>query len=398
MSHFIASLVIPLKGGNELEKTGFKSMKEKNRILVLNSIRNKNNHSRASIAKQTKLTPPTVSTIVKNLIEEGLVYEEDELGDSSGGRKPKILSINWERYNVVGIDVSFKAIKGILSNMNGDVLHYYEVKYTVENNDQFLEKLLHVTKHLMQKSEKTVYGIGVAMHGVVDRTKGNAVYAPNLKLTDIPIKSFLEQHFDVGVIVDNDVRCMLLNEVWFNKMEDKNIVLINLGHGVGGAIMHDGKILQGINGFAGEVGHMILEPHGQLCRCGNSGCLESLISGEAIKSSGINHGIINNEHTALDVYKLALEDNETAVAILQQIGFYIGQAIVNIFHIINPERVILTGGVSNAYHFFKNNMEEVMSKSIMLNMSQLKIDTINNKDGAARGACALVIETLFMVE
>ncbi|QIH77149.1 ROK family transcriptional regulator [Macrococcoides canis] len=378
-----------------MDKTGFKNMKEKNRMLVLNSIRNKNDHSRASIAKQTKLTPPTVSTIVKNLIKEGLVYEEDELGDSSGGRKPKILSINWERYNVIGIDVSFKVIKGILSNMNGDILHHYEVKYTVENNDQFLETLLDVSTHLIEASEKTVYGIGVAMHGVVDRTVGKAVYAPNLKLTDIPIKLFLEQHFDVEVIVDNDVRCMLLNEVWFNKVEDKNIALINLGHGVGGAIMLDGKILQGINGFTGEVGHMILEPHGQLCKCGNSGCLETLISGEAIKSMGIKHGIINNDHTALDLYNLALDNNEIAINIFQQIGFYIGQAIVNIFHIVNPERVILTGGVSNAYHFFEDNMKAVMSKSIMLNMSPLKINTTDNKDGAARGACALVIETLF---
>lgn len=174
-----------------MQRGSFQMMKSVNKSLILNKIRLCQPISRAQIAKEVKLTPPTVSSIVKELLEEHLVIETD-LGVSMGGRKPTMLQINNKYYHVIGIDIGPSNIHCLLSDLSGNILEKFSTK--VEKNtteNQFLSNLIKITEQLiaLTNNPNNIIGIGIAMHGVVDVTTGTSLFAPNLNLKNIPIKT-----------------------------------------------------------------------------------------------------------------------------------------------------------------------------------------------------------------
>ncbi|TDM05235.1 ROK family transcriptional regulator [Macrococcus lamae] len=386
-----------------MKRGSFKQMKTTNKTLILNNIRQNEVTSRAQIAKDTSLTPPTVSTIVKELIEEKLVKETEELGISQGGRKPKLLVINEEGHLILGIDVSSKKISGIVINLNGQVVHRVEIKIVLPiTKEQFTTKLFEVIELMKQYTDsisKELLGLGIAMNGVVDSENGISIFAPNLNLRDIPLKKIIEETYDINVLVENDVRAMVLGESWFNgNAEFDNLVLINLGYGVGSGIIIEGKLFRGNQGLAGEFGHMVIDYHNGLkCDCGNRGCIETLISGSAIEKRAIAEGIIAEHEGASDLKRLADNGNEQAVTLFQDIGRTLGTGLINVIHFINPDKILLSGGISNASDYLLPAVHEVINKSEMVSIVGEPIIEVSNKqeNQAALGACSLFLEELF---
>src|SRR5690606_6867859 len=200
-----------------MKRGTFQLMKSVNKSIVLNKIRTSEPISRAQIAKETKLTPPTVSSIVRELIEQELVVES-ELGKSQGGRKPTMLLINKNGYYVIGVDAGPRTIKCVLSNLSGQLKDRAVVSIDPPlTNETFLTLLKDSVKKILQKvrNPEKVIGIGVAMHGVVDFETGTSLVAPILQLKNIPIKEELERALNFEVKVENDARAMALGESWF---------------------------------------------------------------------------------------------------------------------------------------------------------------------------------------
>src|SRR5690625_1486113 len=389
--------------GESLMRQGtFQWMKSVNKSIILNKIRTNAPISRAEIAKETKLTPPTVSSNVKELIEQGLV-KESELGESQGGRKPTMLLINHKAFYVIGVDVGPEKIECILADLSGAIIERNSIQLTIPiTNEQFLSVLKDGIHHVIQDKSvdaEKIIGIGIAMHGVVEVETGVSLFAPNLGLTNIPIKEELEKEFDLEVKVENDARAMALGEAWFGDHgELTSMLAMNLGRGVGAGLVIDGKLYHGAQDIAGEVGHMTIDLHGERCECGNRGCLQTFATGLAIAKQAKKfikekNSPITGEH----VYELALAGNQDCIKLLEELGETIGVALTNLIHIINPEKIVLGGGVTNSEQFILPAIRRTVDKwSLTPDAKRTEIVVSKFGDDATIiGAVALLLEDIF---
>ncbi|UOR11590.1 ROK family transcriptional regulator [Halobacillus amylolyticus] len=393
----------------------FQWMKSLNKSIILNKVRLEGPISRAKIAKQTQLTPPTVSNIVKELLESQLVIESTQ-GESSGGRKPTMLEINAQNFYVIGLDVGPKFLRSILSDLNGTILSSDIVKIpeqvTITKLVEMMKEAVHSITESNQDSKEKFIGIGIGMHGVVDVDKGISLYAPSLQLRNISLKEIFEEEFNLLVKVENDARALALGESWFgNGNGTQNVITVNVGRGIGAGIVIDGKLFRGKNQIAGEVGHMTVDIAGPQCDCGNHGCLQTLAAGPALVKRalrGMSMGtsttipdFIENidleELSGNDIFQAAKAGDIFSKDILYETGVYLGIGLTNIIHTLNPDRIVVGGGVSNAGDFILNPIKETIQKrSLTKEAKETEIALSMLGDyGTALGAVSLVLVELF---
>lgn len=393
----------------------FKLMKSLNRTLILNIIRKDGPISRAEIAKLAKLTPPTVTNIVQELLGTRLVKER-EMGASTGGRKPILLTVNAESFYVIGLDVGIRHLRIVAADLNAAIKNEIDVVIPdgVKKEEllQLLIDQIHVMINKENISKAQIIGIGIGMHGVVDAKEGIALYAPNLDLKDIPIKAALEKEFQLPVKVENDAKALALGEKWFGYgINLQNMICLNVGNGIGAGIIIDGKLFNGKNGIAGEIGHTAIDLNGPKCSCGNYGCLQALAAGDAIREQAltkINRGkkskiveLVNGNLAKIDgkiVYGAAILGDELAKEVLQQSGRYLGVGIANLINVMNPELVVISGGVSKAGQFILEPIRAIVAARV-LNEDAKKTDIFISKlgdHGTVIGALTLVLAELFI--
>jgi len=370
----------------------FKWMKSMNKSLILNKIRKDGPISRAQIARDTNLTPPTVSSNVKELLEQKIVEEQD-LGESQGGRKPTMLVINNEAFTIIGVDAGPESIECIVANLAGKVLKRSETKLQLPiDNEQFITALKSCIASCLDSADQVI-GIGVAMHGVVDITTGTSLYAPNLGLANIPIKEELEKEFGLEVKVENDARAMALGEYWFgNHGELASMLAVNIGSGVGAGLIIDGKLYHGATDIAGEIGHMTIDLHGEICECGNQGCLQTFVTGPAIARKAIEQTL-----TAEQVFEQAVAGDESSIANLKIAGKALGVGLTNLIHIVNPEKIVLGGGVSKAQKFILPEVRNTIKASALTpaaSETTVEISKLGD-DATLIGAVTLLLVDVF---
>lgn len=384
----------------------FEWMKSVNRSIIINKIRTDAPISRAQIAKDTKLTPPTVSSNVKELMALGIV-EETEDGTSSGGRRPKMLVLTTDKYFVIGVDAGSQRIQASLSNLKGEILYRYQHSLgKMLTESTFIEALMTSIQQIYTyiKPNQDIVGIGIAMHGVVDPISGTAQFAPNLGLTNVPIRDLLYEHFSVPIYVENDARAMAMGEAWFEtNPKVTSLITLNIGRGVGAGIIIDGKLFYGKDDLAGEIGHMTIDINGDICECGNRGCLQTLASGQTIVNKArarITPKLFednNQEITGESVYQLACAGNEEAIKIFHETGYAIGIGLVNVIHIFNPERIVLGGGVISASRYVLPIIEQIIQEKALTGKAKnthVEITKWGN-DATLKGAIAIVLAQVF---
>lgn len=400
-------------GKNQLTGS-FQLMKSINRSLILNIIREKGPISRAEIAKLTKLTPPTVSNLVKELLETGIVIERN-LGESNGGRKPTLLTLNSQKFHVIGLDIGSHDLKIILMSITGKMIK--KDNYPIPSwitNEQLLSLMIEAINAIKNDKaidEDKIVGIGVGMHGIVDVEKGISVLAPNLNLKNIPIKEVLEKEFHMIVRVENDARAMSLGELWFgNGAGIEGFVCINVGRGIGAGIIINGKLYHGNHFISGEIGHMVIDIDGPQCTCGNYGCLQTFASGPAIverakKELRLGHSSMLSELTDGNledvtgeiIHKAAMQGDQLSKSVLAQAGRYLGVGITNLIHTVNPGRIIIGGGVSTAGDFVLDSVLETISHRALTQQAKQTEIMISKfgADATVMGAVALILAELF---
>ncbi|WP_173915558.1 ROK family transcriptional regulator [Halobacillus sp. Marseille-Q1614] len=392
-------------------KGSFQLMKSLNRTVILNKIRTDGPISRADIAKETKLTPPTVSSIVKELLETELVIESAQ-GQSKGGRKPTMLVINAKNFYIIGLDVGPTQLKSVLTDLNGTIIQESRSEIIKPStNEKLLELMKRAIVNLMDVDKEKIIGIGVGMHGVVDVANGVSLFAPNLQLRDIPIQQTLEEAFGITVRVENDARALVLGELWFgNGSGSENIVAVNLGRGIGAGIIINGELFHGDGSTAGEIGHMTIDIRGAKCSCGNYGCLQTLASGPAIAENAAREIAIGKESLLRDrvgshldkidgkmIYEAALEGDPLSKEVLKEAGIYLGIGLTNLIHTINPTKIIIGGGVSKAGDFLLNSVKEtIQSRAITSSAKQTTVLLSKfGEQATALGAISLILSELF---
>ncbi len=376
----------------------FQWMKSMNKSIILNKIRKDGPISRAQIARETNLTRPTVSSNVKELIDQKIV-EESDIGQSQGGRKPTMLIINNDAFCIMGVDAGPDSIECIIADLAGNVLERTETQLQLPiNNKQFIDTLISCISDCLKKSKgKDVIGIGVAMHGVVDVETGVSLVAPNLGLANIPIKEELEAVFGLEVKVENDARAMALGEYWFGDHgELESMLAVNIGRGVGAGLIIDGKLYHGSSDIAGEIGHMTIDLNGRVCECGNRGCLQTFVTGPAIARQMMETAV-DNSVTAEQIFEQATSGNEEAAAVLREAGRAMGVGLTNLIHIVNPEKIVLGGGVSKAEKFILPAIRDTIEASALTPVaSRTKVEISKLGDDATLiGAVTLLLVDVF---
>lgn len=384
-----------------MKRGSFELMKKMNQQIILKIISSDKSISRAEIAEITGLSPAAVSNNVKELLEMGLL-KETEHGESRGGRKPVLLEINSEGAYFIGLEWGIAEVRGVLLDLNKKIVSRCEEKVESFQLESFVGLSRRIVDELINKviEKERIYGLGVGVHGIVDPEQGYSLFAPHFKWRNLPIKERLEEEFQIPVYIDNDVRVMALAEKWNGK---DNFLLINTGPGIGAAIVFDGKLHYGRDYSAGEFGHMTVMKDGPLCSCGNTGCLEALISTDNLVyryNPDIAGEITKKEISEkwLELLADAREGREKALEIINMIIEYLGIGLSNLINLLNPDEIVLAGDFTLAADLLLPLLkEELKAKTLAIPGRELSLVVTDFGEwlGAVGGA-AVVLEKFFL--
>ena len=360
-----------------------------NKVNVLNCIYEGGIISRADIVKQLSLSAPTVTRIVKSLVENECLVNEVGAGDSTGGRPPHLVQFAGADKYIVGIDLGTTHIYGILANLNAEIISEINVPSSVDAGFHgIMEKTRTVIKELIAEihgCQDKVLGVGIAVAGLVNKENRIVEFSPDFHWTDVDVAGEIKKSFDIHVVCDNVTRVTALSELWFGSgRQYQDFIVVNIGYGIGAGIIIDGKPLYGAKGMAGEFGHVTLDMDSDiLCECGNYGCLEALASGRGIALAGqraVKEGaksrmleLCGNDISRISadvVVKAAKLGDETAREIFDHATRYIGIGIAGLINLFNPQAVFIGGGVTGAGDLFFEPVRNVVKKRALPRMAE----------------------------
>lgn len=235
---------------------------------------------------------------------------------------------------------------------------------TTRRRDDVVELLIDSARECIEATRPlgAVSAFGIAAPAVLDHEAGKILVAPNLpELNDFPLAATIADKLNVEVFLENDANAAAIGENWLGASNGfSSSICVTLGTGVGGGVIIDGKPLRGIDGTAGEIGHICVEPFGHPCGCGSVGCLEQYSSATAVvriareladkyPESGWPK---SGELSSLDLYNAAVSGDPLALESFRQFGFYLGVALGGLINVLNPEVIVIGGGVSESWDVF----------------------------------------------
>ena len=379
------------------------------------------NLSRIQLAKRTGLSNTTITNLIAELIQQGLVTEDECIqGDPqvirSVGRPRTGVCLNPNARYVVGIHIGVGIFRVALTNLRAEILFNNQELFEIHTPaHDVLDMITHSVKDILKKSrisKKNILGIGVGASGLIDFQTGVNVFAPNLNWRDIPIKEYLESHLGLKAVVDNNVRAMALGEAYFGSGRSVDSLAFVYGRvGVGAGFIYKGQVFRGSAMGAGEIGHTnLLLEGGEACRCGNSGCLETLVAEPVIlrmaeniqhlEPSGILAELIkeNREEDRLSkIFEAARQGDTAVLKMLQERAFYLGVALANMVNLHNPEMIILGGIFSEGNDIFIDPLIKTVRRMAFADLGlhvRIQATSFGWKAGVI-GAAALALTSFF---
>lgn len=259
------------------------------------------------------------------------------------------------------------------------------------------------------ESKGEILGIGTVVPGTVDVQSKVVMQAPNVSaLNDFGIGDAIEKKLNLPCFLENDANAAAIGESWCGASKGfQNSICVTLGTGVGGGIIIDGKILRGVDGTAGEIGHICVEPFGVPCGCGSRGCVEQYSSASAVKRLAYELGekfpdsqlLKNNNLTALEIYRAGKSGDTLALEVFRQQGFYLGIALAGLINVLNPEIIVIGGGAAAGWDLFLPFMNnEIKSRAYREPAKRAKIVRAELGDDAGiLGAARMAFENISIV-
>lgn len=399
------------------------TMRDINRRIVLNYVRDRQPISRADIARATALQRSTVSTIVEHLKDDGLV-EEIGSGESSGGRRPTMLQLRAEGALAIGVDVAPTVTTIVTSDLNGDIRERREFP-TSSNAEKMTESIIEIIKDIRRRGDaRRMAGIGVSLPGLVDAASSEALYIPYFGWRNWKIGKQLQAATNLSVVVDNDANAAAMAELWFGSAHAeavrdvmRDFIMVIVAEGVGTGIVFDGQIYRGERGAAGEFGHMVIGSDAPTtCSCGNRDCWEAFASGRAAvaryekiigarrkpattstpHSKTTKNGAHHDEIVFSEVVDRALTGERAAVTALQETARYIGIGISNLIVGFSPETVFVGGELVRVWSLIETQLQETVGRSIRRGLSSSRIAPSSLKDKpTVMGALSLILARKF---
>ena len=356
-------------------------------------IRTRQPISRADLARVSGLQRSTISLIVEALVDENWVIE-GPTGRLPRGRRPTFLRLNDDRV-IIGVDIRPTQTTVALADVNGKFTSQ-EMMATPGDAKAGVEGLTQRIQALIRSCRgKKIEGIGISVPG--RPSAGHLVFAPNLKWDDFDIAGPISKATGLEVELENAANACVLAAVWFDRMEScRNLVVVTVSEGIGTGVLINGQLARGMNGMAGEFGHIPLDPEGPRCGCGSRGCWEVFGSNRAAlryyhESNSKDPGL-----SFPDLLSLAEQGNVRAAKALEQMAHYLGRGMRMIVAGLAPERIIVIGDLTRSWHRFGPVIEAEVQAQVLPGGCAPRLIPVH-EDGMARlrGTVALVLQKDF---
>ena len=343
------------------------TIRDINRQIVLNYVREREPISRAEIARETNLQRSTISRIVQQLTGDGLV-EEIGAGESTGGRRPTMLRLRAASAVAVGVDIALSRTVVATSDLAGRVLEQEEFA-TEPDAKRMINQVIERVRHLATKSGGAVESVGMTLPGLVNPAAGEVIYIPYFKWRALPLKSALQAATNLDVKIDNDANAVALAELWFGRPEvsdARDFILVLVTEGVGTGIVFDGQIYRGERGAAGEFGHMIVGTDAPIiCSCGKRNCWEAFTSERATVARYLKLKRSSGSRVSFaDVIERALDNEKAATRALAETARYIGIGLSNLMAGFSPEAVVVCGNITQAWHLVACGIQQAVEENL----------------------------------
>lgn len=352
--------------------------------------------NRARIAKEIRLSIPSVMAITEELIQEGMIKTSGR-GESTGGKRPELLDAVPEYQYTVGVAVDRKRLRiTILDSTRSIVCNCTFPTGAIYPEHDFCVRLSATIEDIISQAsipKNRIIGVGIAVPGLIDRRTGTVMFIPGFKWKNVPIREWMAEILPYPVFIENINMAYALAERECSPQPKENLFCINFSHGIGGAFIWNGIPCYGMSGTSGEIGHITVNRNGPLCACGNLGCLEAMASEDAItrqaqalaqtESAGAFAQYANhlNELNANVVLSLAKQGEPQAVDIIKNAVEYIGIGIATVINLIDSDRVVLFGGLIDDDATFMDQVLEVVGRRRMHSAGQ-KVIVEKGKLGA----------------
>jgi predicted NBD/HSP70 family sugar kinase len=384
-------------------------MRAINRFTILHAIRDVGTISRIELSRRTGLSQATVTAITAELLRDGMLLEQ-ERGKSLGGRRPVPLTLNPQGAYTVGVHLSVDRINVVLMNLQANIIndHLEMLDTTNLQVEPVVEKLVQAVHTCLWEadfSKKQISGIGVAMPGLIDSRTGVVHYIPNYQWQNVNLADLLSRQMNIPVYVENSANTLAIFEQWFGAGRGvDNFLLITIENGIGMGMVVNGQLFRGARGIAGEFGHMVVEENGPLCRCGDRGCLEAISGNNAILNLAVEaarRGEWSPEDmeniTIVEVREAAMSGNPAINEIYNRAGRVLGRGISNLYKLLDPEKIILSGKGVLAKKLLFDPMSQTLHKEISFDGNRRTRLFVQEwqPSNYARGAGALVLQEVY---
>jgi predicted NBD/HSP70 family sugar kinase len=365
----------------------------------------------AELCKETDFSIPTVTKIITELIEEGIISETGKV-DTPGGRRPSQYGINPDACYYLGVEVRRNSISIGIQDFNNQFVKLSEnVAYTLENTKESLFSLCTIINQFVDSSSvlrSKIIGACINLSGRINSRKGFSY--SYFFFEEKPLSEIIEAQINIKTFLENDTRAMTYGEFNCGVVKDeKDVIFVNIGHGVGIGIICNGKLYYGKSGYSGEFGHSPVFDNEIICHCGKKGCLETEISGMALErkfKKALKNGSISilsgkkamEEITVVDILHAISESEDTlGIEIIEEIGNKLGRYLSLLINIFNPELVVLGGTLAETGMYLrlpvKTNIHKYSLSLVSLDM-ELKMSSLGSKAGVI-GACYILRDKLF---
>ena len=390
------------------EKATQKRAKLHNKRLVLRVIYDQGPMSRADIARATHLARTTVSNVVSMLIDEGLL-EEVGLQVLERGKPATLIRVIDNARHLIGVDLAGRTMRGVISNLRGEILYQKSLDQEDSRGDAALIQLYQLLDTLVAMTERPLLGIGLGVPGLIDVKNGCVRQSARLDWWDLPLKDLLKARYHLPVYIANDSHVAAFGEYTFGNGRDaSSLVVLTVGMGVSAGVVLNGRLHFGDSFGAGEIGHVtvVRGDEAKSCPCGNRGCLETVVSEQALLEQA-REIARTNPNTPLHQFVSDADDINNIEIILQAIqagdtelqqnvsrmGQRLGYAIAATAGILNVERIIICGSMALFDELLLQAMRDELKASLhpmLASQTHIQISHLG-QEIITKGAVAMVL-------
>ncbi|WP_306010387.1 ROK family transcriptional regulator [Bacillus sp. MMSF_3328] len=328
-------------------------LREQNQKKILSLLRKYKQTSRKDLAKWMGVSKNTVSIIVDQYINAGIIREVGVKDLQKAGRPKILIEMNADAYHAIGMAIHHNGIEYVVTNYYLETLKSGFIEVEGRDITAVCEKIICIAESLINEFTN-VLGIGIGVPGIVNSQEGIVYESTNLQWKNVNISDKLKDSIQVSLVIQNNVKmASLCSSVYDEDIDASSFFYIRIGDGIGGAFIIDGSIWNGESFTSGEIGHISVDPNGPLCGCGQKGCLEKMISRK----------VFYEWQSSLDGISRDARERETEQK-LQQYGTLLGVSLISILNLINPGKIVIDSPY-NQYGIFQSSVRDYLDQNAL---------------------------------